>query len=63
MDRVEPPTGYVLTSKDVKEILAIEAGLLRTEGIDPAWPGFAETTERPESPAISLGATLPGSQA
>jgi len=50
MERVEPPKGYVLTSKDaVKEILAVEADLLRSEGIDPAWPGFPESTEEPES--------------
>ena len=50
MERVEPPKGYVLTSKDaVKEILVVEADLLRSEGIDPAWPGFPETTEEPES--------------
>jgi len=49
MERVEPPKGYVLTSKDaLKEILAVAAELLRSEGIDPAWPGFAETTEEPE---------------
>ncbi len=43
MERVEPPKGYVLKDKDtVKELMAIEAELLRSEGIDPAWPGFAD---------------------
>lgn len=51
MERVDRPKGYGLTSKDaVKEILAVEAELLRSEGIDPTWPGFPETTEEPESP-------------
>jgi hypothetical protein len=45
MERVTPtpPTGYVLPDKDaVKDILAVEAELLRSEGIDPRWPGFPE---------------------
>jgi hypothetical protein len=50
MDRVKLPKAYVLTSKDaVQEILAVEADLLRGEGIDPAWPGFAEATDETES--------------
>ncbi len=41
MERVTPPKGYAVTSKqDVEEILAIEADLLRSEGVDPRWPGF-----------------------
>ncbi len=46
MDRLKPnqPSGYVLRDKDdVAEILAIEAELLRSEGIDPQWPGFGPT--------------------
>jgi hypothetical protein len=43
MERVEPPKGYVLTNKQsAKEILAVEAELLRSEGIDPEWPGFPD---------------------
>lgn len=43
MERVTPPKGYTVTSKqDVEEILAIEADLLRSEGVDPRWPGFPE---------------------
>lgn len=50
MERVEPPKGYVLTSKDaVTEILVVETDLLPSEGIDPAWPGFSDTREEPES--------------
>jgi hypothetical protein len=44
MDRLtpEPPSGYVLRDKDaVAEILAVEAELLRSEGVDPRWPGFS----------------------
>jgi len=43
MERVKPeqPTGYVLRDKEaVAEILAVEADLLRSEGLDPTWPGF-----------------------
>lgn len=47
MERVELPTGYVLgKSQRVEDVLAVEAELLRSEGIDPAWPGFAEQPRR-----------------
>ena len=45
MERVTPtsPTGYVLSDKkSVSDILAVEADLLRSEGIDPQWPGFPD---------------------
>jgi hypothetical protein len=43
MERVTPPKGYTITTRqDVEEILAIEADLLRSEGVDPRWPGFPE---------------------
>ncbi len=43
MERVEPPRGYVLQNKQtVEDIMALEAELLRSEGIDPRWPGFPE---------------------
>ena len=43
MERVTPPKGYVVSSKEeAEEILAVEAELLRSEGVDPRWPGFAE---------------------
>jgi len=46
MERVEPPRGYVLDDKDaVAQIIAVEADLLRSEGIDPAWPGFADARD------------------
>jgi hypothetical protein len=44
MERVEPPKGYVLKDKAaVQQIMAVEAELLRSEGIDPEWPRFPET--------------------
>lgn len=43
MERLTPPKGYTVTTKqDVEEILAIEADLLRSEGVDPRWPGFPD---------------------
>jgi hypothetical protein len=43
MERVEPPKGYVVANKQtVEEIIAVEAELLRSEGVDPRWPGFPE---------------------
>jgi hypothetical protein len=44
---VTPPRGYVVSSKEeVEQILAVEAELLRSEGVDPRWPGFAERPPR-----------------
>ena len=41
MEPVERPTGYLIDDdKAAKAILAVEAELLESEGIDPAWPGF-----------------------
>ena len=39
--RVKVARGYTL-GKDhrMKDVLAVEAELLRSEGLDPAWPGF-----------------------
>jgi hypothetical protein len=35
--------GYKLgKGQQVQDVLAVEAELLRSEGIDPAWPGFEE---------------------
>lgn len=49
MERVEPPKGYVLEDKAaVLQIMAVEADLLRSEGIDPAWPGFPEPKRDPD---------------
>ena len=50
MDRVEPPKGYILINKeDVSEIMAVEAELLRSEGIDPTWPGFQDPADETEA--------------
>jgi hypothetical protein len=49
MERVTPTpaTGYVLADKEaVKDILEVEAELLRSEGIDPQWPGFPHDKQR-----------------
>ena len=41
----------MLKSKDtVDELIAIEADLLRSEGIDPAWPGFDEPGDNEPRP-------------
>ncbi len=43
MERLSPPVGYTLgEDQQVQDVLAVEAELLRSEGIDPAWPGFEE---------------------
>lgn len=50
MERVEPPKGYILSSKDdVSQIMAVEAELLRSEGIDPTWPRFQDPAEEPDT--------------
>jgi len=43
MERVEPASAYVMRDRQsVEKILAVEAELLRSEGIDPAWPDFPD---------------------
>ena len=43
MERVEPASSYVVHDRaSVEKILAVEAELLRSEGIDPTWPGFPD---------------------
>lgn len=43
MGRMSNPGGYVLgEDQRVEDVLAVEADLLRSEGIDPAWPRFDE---------------------
>jgi len=47
MERVEPLKGYVLDGpKSVEKTLAVQEELLRSEGIEPAWPGFPEHNKR-----------------
>lgn len=37
--RLNPPVGYMLgEDQRVEDVFAVEAELLRSEGIDPAWP-------------------------
>lgn len=51
LDGVAPPAGYSIgEGRRMKEVLEAEAELLRSEGIDPEWPGFddpAPTRTRP----------------
>jgi hypothetical protein len=49
MDPVAPPVGYILTGpRHVEQVLAVEAQLLKSEGLDPEWPGFPEADGRRE---------------
>lgn len=42
--RLRPPVGYRLPpDRSVEEVLEGYAELLRSEGIDPTWPGFEQT--------------------
>jgi hypothetical protein len=46
MERLDPPIGYVLgEDQQVEDVLAVQAELLSSEGIDPAWPGFSASTQ------------------
>lgn len=51
---VKEPKGYALgRGQHIQDILAVEAELLRTEGIDPTWPRFPvepETRAQLDSP-------------
>jgi hypothetical protein len=43
MERLSPPVGYTLgQNQRAQDVLAVEAELLRSEGIDPAWPPLEE---------------------
>lgn len=47
---LEAPEGYMLgEGQRVEEVLAVQEELLRSEGIDPTWPGFNgdERSRRP----------------
>ncbi|MCA1681215.1 MAG: hypothetical protein LC808_41215 [Actinobacteria bacterium] len=47
MEPVERPTGYLVEDEETaKALLAVEAELLESEGINPDWPGFPK--ERPD---------------
>ena len=51
MEPVERPSGYLIADEEAaKALLAAEAELLKSEGIDPAWPGFPEEPSGEESP-------------
>lgn len=47
MEQLKATDGYVLAEEQcVEDVLAADAELLRSEGIDPAWPGFAKSLRR-----------------
>lgn len=48
MERLDDgPRGYLLGERQrVEDVLAVEAELLDSEGLDPAWPGFDESPGR-----------------
>lgn len=43
VERLNPTDGYLLAEDQrVEDVLAADAELLRSEGIDPTWPGFSQ---------------------
>jgi hypothetical protein len=41
LGRLTPPDGYFLAEdRRPEDVLALQAKLLRSEGIDPVWPGL-----------------------
>jgi hypothetical protein len=47
VERLKATDGYVLgENQQVEDVLAVDAELLRSEGIEPAWPGFGKTQRR-----------------
>jgi hypothetical protein len=41
MEQVKMPRGYVLgENQRFEDLLAVQAELFRSEGLDPEWPGF-----------------------
>jgi hypothetical protein len=41
LERLSNPVGYTLgENQQVEDVFALEAELLRSEGIDPEWPKF-----------------------
>jgi len=48
---VKVARGYTL-GKDhrMKDVLAVQAELLQSEGVDPAWPGFEADRKRRKKP-------------
>lgn len=44
LERLGPLDGYVLgKGRRPEDVLALQAELLRSEGIDPTWPGLDQT--------------------
>ncbi|HET9592588.1 MAG TPA: hypothetical protein VFP17_06695 [Solirubrobacterales bacterium] len=46
MEPMNLPPGYLLPEgKTMRDVFSIDADLLASEGLDPAWPGFDEKPE------------------
>jgi hypothetical protein len=46
MERVTVTKGYLLSDEQrIEQILAVQEELLRSEGVDPTWPGFDSSTD------------------
>lgn len=50
MERVTVSGGYVLRDEQrIEDILAVEEELLRSEGVDPRWPGFGAPADNDDA--------------
>lgn len=46
MEPMNLPPGYLLPEgKTMQDVLSMDAELLSSEGLDPAWPGFDDKPE------------------
>jgi hypothetical protein len=46
LEGLSDPVGYMLgKDQQVKDVFAVEAELLRSEGIDPEWPRFNQADD------------------
>jgi hypothetical protein len=44
LDRLTAAKGYLLgENRSVEDVIASDAELLRSEGLDPTWPGLTES--------------------
>jgi hypothetical protein len=51
MDGVESPEGYLLgPNRTPEDVLAVADELLRSEGINPDWPGFKPARAQADEP-------------
>jgi hypothetical protein len=48
LGRLRPPDGYLLgKGRRPEDVLALQAELLRSEGINPVWPGLDQEPSPP----------------